>query len=371
VVDIPFLKKLEISKFSLGFFSPKSGKVVGIDIGMFSTKVVQLRYESERAVLESYGELLNERYFKAVAGVGGGFLRYEDSDLVSLIKDVMTESNITSRDVIFSIPAASCFVAKITLPKITPKEVESAVPFEARKYIPIPISEVILDWDIMPDAQGQGQPQTDVLLVALPRQVVEKYKRVGIAAGLNVKALEVETFSLVRSLVGHDQTSQAIVNFGYRTTTLAIVDQGKMRVSHNFDRGSLELTKALERGLNVNFERAEQIKRDIGLGERVEEKEISSIMLPILSALLSQIDRTIDIYNRKAPRKIQKIILTGGGSQLKGLVELTASTFGIEVARGNPFGRIVSPPFMQPILREIGPYFAVSAGLALREISTR
>ncbi|MDP3779468.1 MAG: type IV pilus assembly protein PilM [bacterium] len=371
MVDIPFLKKLEISKFSLGLFSPKSGKVVGIDIGMFSTKVVQLRYESERAVLESYGELLNERYFKGVTGVGGGFLRYEDSDLVSLIKDVMTESNITSRDVIFSIPAASCFVAKITLPKITPKEVESAVPFEARKYIPIPISEVILDWDIMPGPEGQGQPQTDVLLVALPRQVVEKYKRVGTAAGLNVKALEVETFSLVRSLVGHDQTPQAIVNFGYRTTTLAIVDQGKMRVSHNFDRGSLELTKALERGLNVNFERAEQIKRDIGLGERVEEKEISSIMLPILSALLSQIDRTIDIYNRKAPRKIQKIILTGGGSQLKGLVELTASTFGIEVARGNPFGRIVSPPFMQPILREIGPYFAVSAGLALREISTR
>ncbi len=366
-MDLPFLKKFEMPKFSFGFLKSTSGKVVGIDVGMFSTKVVQLRYEAERAILESYGELLNERYFKSVTSAGSGFLRYEDADLVTLIKDVLTESNINAHDAIFSIPAASSFVVKITLPKITPKEVETAVPFEARKYIPIPISEVILDWDVMP---GKNEKETEVLLVALPRQIVEKYQRVAAAAGLNVKALEVETFSLVRSLIGHDSTPQAIINFGYRTTTLAIVDERKLRTSHNFDRGSLELTKALERGLGVNFERAEQTKRDIGLGERIEEKEISSIMMPLLTTLLGEIERVIDVYNRRAPRKIQKIILTGGGSQLKGMVELMATTFGIESARGNPFGRIVSPPFMQPILREIGPYFSVATGLALHEIST-
>ena len=362
------MKKFGAPKFSFGFLKTTSGKVVGIDVGMFSTKVVQLRYEAERAILESYGELLNERYFKSATEAVGGFLRYSDSDLTSLLKDVLVESNITAHDAIFSIPAAASFVVKITLPKITPKEVESAIPFEARKYIPIPITEVILDWDIIPNKEQQLE--TEVLLIALPREVVDKFRRVGAAAGLNVKALEVETFSLVRSLAGHDATAQAIINFGYRTTTLAIVDQGKLRVSHNLDRGSLELTKALERGLNVNLERAEQLKRDIGLGERIEEKEISSIILPLLTTLLGEIERIIDIYNRKAPRKIQKIVLTGGGSQLKGLVEFAATTFGVEVGRGNPFSRVVSPPFMQPILREIGPYFSVAAGLALHEIST-
>ena len=73
---------------------------------MFSTKVVQLRYEAERAILESYGELLNERYFKSATAIAGGFLRYADNDLVTLVKDVLTESNITARDVVFSIPAA-------------------------------------------------------------------------------------------------------------------------------------------------------------------------------------------------------------------------------------------------------------------------
>ncbi len=357
-----------MSKLSLGFLSPSSGKVVGIDIGAFSTKVVQLRYESERAILESYGELLNERYFREGSGMSGGFLRYEDRDLINLIKDVVRESNITAHDAIFSIPASASFVIKIMLPQITAKEVETAIPFEARKYIPIPLAEVVLDWEIIPEKEQQ-KSETEVLLVAIRREVIDKFKRIGIAAGLNVKALEVETFSLVRSLVGHDPTPQAVINLGYHTTTLAIVDRGKVRVSHNLDRGSSDLTRALERGLNVNSERAEQVKRDIGLGERIEEKEISSIMLPILSALLSQIERVIEGYNRKAPRKIQKIILTGGGSQLKGLVEFTATTFGIEVSRGNPFARIVSPPFMQPILREIGPYFAVATGLALHDIS--
>ncbi len=369
MADTPFLKKISVPRFSFGFFSSSSGKTVGIDIGMFSTKVVQLRYEAERAILESYGELLNERYFKGATAVGGGFLRYEEKDLIALIKDVVKESNITARDAVFSIPASSSFVVKIILPKITPKEVQSAIPFEARKYIPIPISEVILDWDVLPD-DPQSQ-QTEVLLVAVPRQVVEKYQHIGSGAGLQVKSLEVETFSLVRSLAGHDPTPLAIINFGYRTTTFVVVDQGKVRVSHNFDRGSLELTKALERSLGVNLERAEQVKRDIGLGERIEEKDISSIMLPILSALLGDIERLIDIYNRKSARKIQKIILTGGGSQLKGIVEFAATTFGIEVAKGNPFGRIVSPPFMQPILREIGPYFSVAAGAALYEIASR
>ena len=94
-------------------------------------------------------------------------------------------------------------------------------------------------------------------------------------------------------------------------------------------------------------------------------------MLPLLTTLFGEIERVIDMYNRKAPRKIQRIVLTGGGSQLKGIVEFSATTFGVEVNKGNPFARIVSPPFMQHILREIGPYFSVASGLALRGISIR
>lgn len=341
---------------------------MGIDIGVFSTKVVQLRYEKERGILETYGELLNAGYYKE-GGAGGSFTHHSDNEIAAILKDVLKESNVTSKDAVFSVPASASFVTTVSFPLVPEKELASAIPFEARRYIPIPISEVVLDWDIL--GQNEERDTTEVLLIAVPKEVVEKYKRVAGLAGLNLRALEVETFSMIRSLGGNDPTPTIFINFGYQSTSLTIADRGRLRVSHNFSRGSNELTKTLERGLGVNQERAEAIKREVGLSEKLEEKEIVSVITPFVETLFAEIERFVAIYNRKAPRTVQKINLTGGGSNLRGIVEFTVAKFGIEVTRGNPFSRVVSPAFMQPILREIGPSFSVAVGLALHELTSR
>lgn len=371
MVEIPFLKKFKFPKFSTKLFSSGTSRVVGIDIGISSTKVVQLKYESERAVLETYGELLNAGYFKETAGIGGGFLRYLDSDIAALTKDVLKESNVTTKDAVIAIPATSSFVTTLTFPVIPRKEIETAIPFEARKYIPISISEVILDWEILEQDSENPADKVEVLLVAVPREMIEKLKRIAALAGINIKALEVETFSMVRSLVGREATPTAIINLGSQATTIAMVDKGKLRVSHNLNRGSQELTKALERGMGVGHDRAEAIKKEVGLSDKVEEKEMTSIISPLVDVLLSEIERMIVIQNRKSQRKIQKIILTGGGSNLKGIVDYASIKFGIETTKGNPFSRLVTPAFLQPVLREIGPSFPVSVGLALYELSSK
>lgn len=368
-MEIPFLKKILPPQFSFRFLSGKPDHIVGVDIGAASTKVVQLHYDGQRAILETYGELLNEGYLKTAEGTGAGFLRYLNGDIASLLTDVFREANVTTSEAVFSIPATASFVTAISLPKIAQKEIEKAIPFEARKYVPIPISEVVLDWDILD--QGEDRNTVDVLLVAVPREIVEKFERVGKLANIRMRALEVETFSLVRALIKQDPIPTALINLGSQSTTLAIVDGGKLRISHNFARGSQELTRALERGLNVNRERAEALKRDVGLSDRMEEREIASIMAPLIDGLLAEIERLISQYNRRSERHIQKINLTGGGSNLKGMVERTASRFGIEVARGDPFARIVFPAFMQPVLRSIGPSFSVAVGLALHEITSQ
>lgn len=368
-MEIPFLKKIALPKFSLGFLSGKPTSVIGIDIGTHSAKVVQLRYEKERAILETYGELLTEGYMKGTAGEGGGFLRYLDRDISSLLKDLLKESNAASKEAVLSVPTGASFITLISLPRVSRKEIDQAVPYEARKYVPIPASEVVLDWDVFESEAGEDT--IDVLLVAVPRELVEKFKRVAELTDIHPRALEVEIFSAARSLTGVDPTPTAIINLGHTATTLSLTDRGRVRISHNFGRGSQELTRALERGLNVSRERAEEIKRSAGLSEKIEEREITSIITPLVDTLFTEIERMIAIYNRKAPRKIQKINLTGGGSNLKGLVDYVSGKFGIEVTRGNPFARMVTPAFMQPILREIGPSFSVAAGLALREITTR
>lgn len=345
--------------------------MIGVNIGAYSTKVVQLRYARERAVLETYGELLNEGYLKhPESSRGGGILHYTDQDLGTIIKDVLRESNVTTTDAVATIPAAAAFITTIMFPRSLEKEIAQAVPYEARKYVPIPISEVLLEWMVLEDTDARDD-SIAVLLVAVPREAVEKFRRVGEIAGLNMRSLEVEPFSMARSLIGYDNTPTLIINFGHQSTTLVFVERGLIRMAHTLGRGSQELTRALERGLAVNTERAEAMKREVGLSERIEEREIASVMAPMLETLFAEIERLTSLYHRKAPHKIQKVNLTGGGANLKGLVEFAALKFGLEVTRGSPFTRLVTPPFLQPVLKEIGPTFSVATGAAIRELTPR
>ncbi len=368
MINIPFLKKIGTPEFSFSLFAARPSHVVGIDIGTFSTKVIQLRYEKERGILETYGELLNETYFKS-ENPETGFQHRSDQEIALLLKDLIREANVTSQDVVFSVPATASFVTTVPFPPVAEKELKDAIPYEARRFVPIPVAEVTLDWEVL--GLNETRDKLEVLLIAVPKEIIEKFKRVAALSGLNLQALEVETFSMARSLGSADLGPTGYINFGHRTTTLAITDRGRLRVSHNFGRGSQELTKTLERGLNISHERAETLKREVGLSEKMEEKEITSVILPFVEALLAEVERFISIYNRKAPRSVQKINLTGGGSNLKGLVEHTVAKFGVEVDRGNPFARTVAPAFMQPMLRELGPSFSVAVGLALHQLTAR
>ena len=369
-MDFSFLKKLARPGFSLSFLSQKPSRVCGLHIGTYSSKVVQLRYEGERAILETYGEIKNEGYFKhPETSHSSGGVPYIDTDIAELIKDLIRESNVTTTAAVCTIPATAAFITTLFLPRSLESEVSQAVPYEARKYVPIPIAEVVLEWMILENAEVGDT--VEVLLVAVPRETVDKFRRVAQSAGISLRALEVEPFSLVRSLVGHDQGPQVLVNIGHLSTTLTFVDKGFIRLVHTIGRGSQELTLALERGLAVGKDRAEQAKRDIGLSERIEEREISSVLVPLIETMFAEIARTIATYNRRAQRKIQRVNITGGGAHLKGIVEYGASKLGVEVTRGNPFARLVTPPFLQPMLNEIGPNFSTAVGAALREFTPR
>lgn len=371
-IVLEFLKKFGISGIGLRDIVP-SRSVVGIDVGVSSVKVVQLKKDQERAILETYGELRTGPYLKSSEGeIGGGFLRFLDSQIVEMLKDILREANVTARQAVAAVPAVSSFVTLVHVPTKDKGEVAKAIPFEARKYVPIPISEVALDWQIIDEGdEASDEEKTRVLLVAVPREVISKFERVFKAVEIRLKSLEVETFSLVRSLIAHDKSVTALINIGSQSTTIAVVDRGVVMLSHNIERGSNELTNALSRGLGITAERADAFKREIGLSDRPEDREISSVMSPLIEILFSEIERIANAYNRGTPRKIEKIDLTGGGSRLKGLIDYTAKRFGIETIQGNPFRRVTYPPFMQPILKDLGPAFSVAVGLGLHDITSR
>lgn len=370
VATIPFFKKLSFPKLDFKFGGGNTS-VVGIDIGASSVKVVELKEEGGRAVLKTYGELKTAGYLHTVdheSAMGGGFLRFLDTDIGKMVEDVVREAGVETKRAIFSIPSVSSFITLIDFPRLKEHELSEAIPFEAKKYIPIPTAEVSLGWEVVDEGDSAI---IKVLLVAVPHDVLEKYKRIAEYAKLELHALEIENFALIRALVPKEKRPVAIINIGDHATNVSVVQEGVLRLTHTIDRGAAAITKVLAQGLGVSEERAEHFKKTVGLSDRPEEKEVSDIVGPLADTLLHEVSRIINLYNRSNKDHVDKLILGGGGANLRGLLDYSVKLFGFEVALGNPFSRVVYPAFMQPMLKELGPSFSVAVGLALREISSR
>lgn len=374
-MDISFFKNAIRSRgFSL-FEKKKS--VVGVDIGSSSVKVVQLRLEEERGILETYGELATGPY--AGQGVGQA-TRLPDAKASELIHDVISETNVSAKEAIVSIPLRNSFVVLIEMPDMSDKELKEAMQYEARRYVPVPIGDVITDWWRLPERkhtevatpslEAKKSPrrahQTKVLLVAVPKDLIEKYRRILMGGGLEPSAFEIETFGGARAIIGHERSEVLIIDIGALTTKMTIMDEGIVRGSHSVERGAQAISLALAQSLGVDFERAEAAKRDVGISLRPEYEGMRKIITPLVDSILMEIERFATEYARRYNTSLAKIYVTGGGASLPGLVDYMVKKFGVEVMVANPFSKVEYPAFFQPVLKEIGPSFSIAVGLALR-----
>jgi len=365
----PF-KNLNIIK-GLSFFK-KPQNVLGIDIGSSSIKVVQLRKEKERAVLETYGEIALGPYGNLAVGQAA---RLSEEKAIEALKDVLKESNAKAKKAAVAIPLKSSFITIINIPMVDGKDAAQMIEMEARRYIPVPISEVDMDWWILPetvekkinkDDQGERRKFIKVLLVAIHKDSISKYREIIAKAGPEISVLEIESFSAMRASVGRESSPAAVIDFGASSVKMAIVDFGIMMASHSVTKGSQDLTGAIAHSLGVDFERAEEMKREIGLSPLPEHKEIRNIVEPILDYVFMEVSRVIKEYQRKNGRAVSKVILTGGGSLLKGMAGFAVKRLSLEAALADPFAKTEYPAFLAEALKEAGPSFSVSIGLALR-----
>jgi type IV pilus assembly protein PilM len=362
------LKGLFKSFESLG---KKEQSVLGIDIGSSSIKIVQLKKEKERAILETYGEIATGPY--ADLKIGQAAKLSEDA-VVTALKDVLKEANAKAKTAAVAIPLKSSFVITVNLPFSPDKDIAEVIQMEARRYVPVPISEAELDWWVIPEGLEKNVPAegkrkfTRVLLVAIHKDIISLYKSIISKANLKARAYEIESFSMVRSCLGKESSPVAILDFGASTTKLAVVDYGIIKSSYSINHGSQDLTLALSRSLNIDFNRAEEMKREIGLSDLPENKEVMAVLEPILDYVFTEANRFVKDFHQKYHHSIGKIILTGGGSLLKGLIDFTVKRFTIEVELADPFAKVEYPAFLANSLKGVGMNFSVAIGLALREL---
>ena len=376
------------------FKKKEDSHALGIDIGSSAIKIVQLKKKNGQAVLETYGELALGPYANLSVGQA---VQLPVEKISQAVIDLMKEKevNVTTKMCGLSIPFASSLMSVVEMPDVGPEKLKSMVPLEARKYIPVPIQEVMLDWSVIPKvgnpeeeapetypkAQNFGQndktneiaaglpvlKKTDVLIVAIHNDTISRYQSIVTRAGLLAGFFEIEVFSTMRSVVDEALRPVLVMDMGAASTKLYIIERGIVRTSHTVNRGAQNVTAALASSLSIPVDQAEVIKRQMGLLN--EDKKVGEVMSLVLDYVWSEAQSVLLSYEKKNNKPVSKILMVGGGASLKGILELAKSNFKMDVELGLPFNKVSAPAFLDNILKETGPEFAVSIGLALRKLS--
>lgn len=375
--------------FSLGGFfkniggGTKQSSVIGIDIGSSSAKIVQLRSARGVAILETYGEIALGPYMHQSVGK---VVKLSPEQEAQALKDLMKEANITSTDGCVSIPFSASLVSVIDLPPADAESLKRIVPIEARKYIPVAVSEVTLDWFVIPHEEGESSAfdqlqekapmrtkGQEVLLIAIQNATLNAYQSIMKAIGVVSSFYEIEIFSAMRSCLGHGIAPILIVDLGASTTKMYVIERGVVRMTHLLSVGGQQITETLARSMEWDFEKAERVKREHGLVNasafgQSENEKIHEALLSTLGRVFSEVNRVLLSYGQRYNKNVSSVVLTGGGSSLPGLTGVAKVSLSAEVTIADPFSKTEAPAFLGNVLADIGPSFSVAVGLALRKL---
>lgn len=351
---------------------------IGIDIGSSAIKVVEIKKKGGKAVLETYGAIALGPY----ADLEAGRVTNLPVDKVSLaLKEVLKQSDVTGTSLALSMPIQSSLIFTIELPaQIKANEIATIIPTEARKYIPVPITEVSLDYFILPkkeasfvemnseDQSLNNGEKINVLVVATQNDAVARYRSIVSESNLSASFLEIEVFSSIRANFEHELSPVLLIDFGASSTKLSIVEFGMIKSYHTIDRGGADITNAISKSLSIPFGEAEKMKKEFGLFGNPSEKSLADIIKVHIDYIFSETNNVLLGYEKKDNQTISKVIFTGGGSLLKGLQEVAVNNFRAQIEIGHPFSKVGAPAFLDKVLLTMGPEFAVALGLALRKL---
>ncbi len=343
---------------------------LGIDIGTKGIKITEISKKKDKNYLQNYGEL-------NLDVAGKQFFRYFDKNTLNpsidnitrAIRAILSEAEIETRKAVFSLPDFATFSITFDLPPMTKKELNSAVAFEARKYIPLPLSEVVLDWQIIDNDLKGGKSK--ILLMAIPKILVEHYKKIASNSGLELIALEAEAIALKRALIKPNDPVSCLVEIGFQSTNVIIVENNSVKTTFSFDVAGKDLTLTLAETLNIEIAEAEALKIKNGLS--LEDNNCATIIASILSLIIEKTKRVMREYQSKENKQIEQLILSGGTAKTIGIVKYFEDTFNdkeflnIKVKIGNPFENVGYPSAIEEKIRKSIPVFAIAIGESLKK----
>lgn len=338
--------------------------LLGLDIGSHSIKLIEIAHDGTNKILLAAGSIPTPP--KALSSP----LPADHEAVAFVIRQLMKETGVKTSSVALALPESQVFTRVIEVPTLSTRELSSAINWEAEQYIPLPLDQVNIDYSILRDAKETGTDKMDVLLVACPKTLLEKYLSIVEMAELIPIAAESEIISTSRSLAGSVANIKGAVllaSLGALTTDLAILRGGIIAFTRSISAGGEALSRALVSGLDFNASQAEEFKRTYGVAQNTLQGKIVTLVKPIMDTIVMEMKRAMAFYSQKYKGdKIDAVVLSGGTAKLPGMVVYMAEALGIEVQLANPWVNIVRDQRFR-VLDGEGTTFAVAAGLALRE----
>jgi len=333
----------------------------GLDIGTTAIRLVELRGNGTVKNLVKYA------YVPVDSKIVLSDAKSDQQKLAQIIKDLMTQAHMTTRNVAVGVPSQRVFTAVVDFERLPQAELAKAIQYQADSLIPTPLDLSKIDWAVIGDSP-KDPTKVEVLLSSVENNFVEQRLDLLESIGLDVIAFEPDNLALTRALIGQDNAApQMVLDIGSKSTDLVVTMNGAPRLTRSIPTGAEAIIRSAAQNLNIDDKQARQFVFKFGLGKDKLEGRIYEAIIGTVDILTGEIEKSIKFFQSRYPEtKISRVIVTGGASALPEFPLYLANKFGLEVEIGNAWRNVAFAPERQNELLAVSNHFGVAAGLAER-----
>lgn len=350
----------------IGLFNKKKVSISGLDISSTSVKLLELSRVGGGYRVESY----------AVSALPANAVVENNINEIDGVADAIDKaierSKCKSKDAAVAVSGSAVITKLVEMPAgLNDDQMELEVSQDAEQYIPFPIEEVALDFEVQRDVPDD-ESKVEVLLAACRRENIDTRVATLSMAGLTAKVVDIEAYAMERAfqlvvpqLENHDEESiVAIIDVGATMTTLSVLQGGETVYTREQLFGGQQLTEEIQRRYGLSVEEAGVAKKQGGLPDDYE----SEVLTPFLEAVVQQTTRSLQFYFSSSQHsEVDYVVLAGGVASMAGLSELVQDRLGTPCIVANPFANMaVSSKVNAMALSNDAPALMIACGLAMR-----
>jgi len=334
----------------------------GLDLGTTAIRLVQLHGTGASRQLIKYA------HTPVDPKIAASDANADQQKLVQVLKDLVAQSHIATRNVAVGIPSQKVFTTVVDIDRLSPAELAKSIRFQADSIIPTPLAESKIDWAVIGDSP-KDKTKVEVLLTSVSNDFVEKRLDMLESIGLNVIALEPDNLALARAMVAPNSASpQMVIDVGHMSSDLVITMNDAPRLTRSIPTGTEAVVRSAMQNLSIEEQQAEQFVFKFGLSKDKLEGQVYQAIISTVDLLVSEIEKSIKFFQTRYPaNKLERIIVTGGASTLPEFPTYLANKFGVSVEIGNAWRNTTFPPDRQNELMALSNNFGVAVGLAERQ----